>query len=104
MTVSGGKGAQVDLHYAEALYLPAAPGQPRSKGNRNEVDGKRFLGPFDTYLADGGAHRLYRPRFWRTWRYVKLDVATAERAADHRRPARRIHLVPVRAEGGIPGG
>ena len=78
MTVSGGKGARVDLHYAEALYLPAAPGQPRSKGNRNDVDGKRFLGPFDTYLADGGAHRLYRPRFWRTWRYVKLDVATAE--------------------------
>ena len=78
MTLSGGKGARVDLHYAEALYLPAAPGQPRSKGNRNDVDGKRFLGPFDTYLADGGAHRLYRPRFWRTWRYVKLDVATAE--------------------------
>jgi alpha-L-rhamnosidase len=78
MTVSGGKGAQVDIRYAEALYLPPAPGQPRSKGNRNEVEGKRFLGPFDTYLADGGARRLYRPRFWRTYRYLKLDVATAE--------------------------
>ena len=78
MTVSGGKGAQVDIRYAEALYLPAVPGQGRNKGNRNDVEGKRFLGPFDTYLADGGAHRLYRPRFWRTYRYVKLDVATAE--------------------------
>ena len=78
MTVSGGKGAQVDIRYAEALFLPQVQGQPRDKGNRNEVEGKRFLGPFDTYLADGGAHRLYRPRFWRTYRYIKLDVATAE--------------------------
>ena len=78
LTVSGGKGAQVDLHYAEALYLPTAPGQPRDKGNRNEVDGKRFVGPSDTYLADGGGHRLYRPRYWRTYRYVKVDVATGE--------------------------
>ena len=78
MTVSGGQGAQVDIRYAEALYLPAAPGREREKGNRNEVEGKIFLGPFDTYLADGGAHRLYRPRFWRTYRYVKVDVATAE--------------------------
>lgn len=78
MTMSGGQGAQVDLRYAEALYLPAPQGREREKGNRNEVEGKIFLGPFDTYLADGGAHRLYRPRFWRTYRYVKLDVATAD--------------------------
>jgi hypothetical protein len=78
MTVSGGGGAQVDIRYAEALFLPTAQGQPREKGNRNEVEGKRFLGPFDTYLADGGAHRSYRPLFWRTYRYVKVDVATAD--------------------------
>ena len=79
LTVSGGKGAQVDMRYAEALYLPDVAGQRRNiKGNRDEVEGKRFLGSFDTYLADGGAHRLYRPRFWRTYRYVKLDIATAE--------------------------
>lgn len=78
LTVSGGRGAQVDIRYAEALFLPTPPGKEREKGNRNEVEGKRFLGPFDTYLADGGAHRLYRPLFWRTYRYVKLDVSTAE--------------------------
>jgi alpha-L-rhamnosidase len=78
LTVSEGKGAKVDLHYAEALFLPAVQGQGREKGNRDEVEGKRFLGPFDTYVADGGAHRLYRPLYWRTFRYVKLDVTTAE--------------------------
>jgi hypothetical protein len=77
LTMSGGRGAQVDIRYAEALFLPTAPGKEREKGNRNEVEGKRFLGPFDTYLAEGGAHRRYRPLFWRTYRYVKLDVATA---------------------------
>ena len=77
LTVSGGRGARVDIRYAEALYLPTPPGKPREKGNRNEVEGKRFLGPFDTYIADGGAHRHYRPLFWRTYRYVKLDIATA---------------------------
>jgi len=77
MTVSGGKGAQVDLRYAEGLWLPTTPGQPREKGNRNDVEGKKFLGPFDTYVAEGGAHRQYRPLFWRTYRYLKLDVATA---------------------------
>ena len=77
LTVSGGSGAQVDIRYAEALYLPRVPGKEREKGNRNDVEGKQFLGPFDTYMADGGAHRLYRPLFWRTYRYVKVDIATA---------------------------
>lgn len=76
LTSSGGKGAQIDIHYAEALFQATAPGKPREKGNRNEVEGKQFLGPFDTYLAEGGSHRLYRPLFWRTYRYVKLDVST----------------------------
>ena len=78
LTVSGGKGAKIDLRYAESLFLPQVPGKGREKGNRTEVEGKRFLGPFDTYLADGGAHRLYRPLYWRTFRYVKLDVTTAD--------------------------
>jgi hypothetical protein len=78
LTVSNGKGAKVDLHYAEALFLPRVPGKDRDKGNRNDVEGKQFLGPWDTYLADGGTHRLYRPLFWRTFRYVKLEVATED--------------------------
>jgi hypothetical protein len=76
LTVSGGLGAQIDIRYAEALFLATAPGQEREKGNRNDVEGKRFLGPFDTYLTDGGSRRVYRPLFWRTYRYVKVDVAT----------------------------
>jgi alpha-L-rhamnosidase len=74
LEVSGGNGALITLHYAEALYNTV---HPATKTNRNEVAGKQFLGYFDTYVADGAPHRLYRPLFWRTFRYVELTVATA---------------------------
>ncbi len=79
LTVSGGKGASVTIRYAETLYLPrdSKPG-PLEKGNRNQIEGKHFYGSFDIYLADGAAHRTYRPLFWRTWRYIKLDIETAD--------------------------
>ena len=78
LQLSGGKDAVVDLHYAEALFVkPLGAGTPALKGNRNDVAGKHFLGPLDTFVADGGAHRVYRPLFWRTYRYLELTVKTA---------------------------
>ncbi len=79
LTVSGGQDAKVDVRYAETLYLrKEGAGQPTDKGNRNEVEGKQFYGASDSYMADGGAHRLYRPLSWRTFRYLKIDVQTAD--------------------------
>ena len=72
-TFSGGKGATITVGYAESLYL--ADGN--NKGNRNEVEGKRFIGYEDTFLSDGGAGRTYRPLWWRTWRYMQVKVTTA---------------------------
>ncbi|MFL6352848.1 MAG: alpha-L-rhamnosidase N-terminal domain-containing protein [Bryobacteraceae bacterium] len=79
MTISGGKGATINLGYAESLYVRKASAEhPTDKGNRNDVQGKTFYGSSDTYLADGGSHRMYRPLFWRTYRYLKLDVETSD--------------------------
>ncbi len=75
LTVSGGRGATVDMRYAEALYNNRSP---IDKGNRNDVAGKQFYGPSDTYIADGALHRLYRPLYWRTFRYILLSIETAE--------------------------
>ena len=72
LTVSGGKGAQVDLGYAEALWLPGF----RDKGNRNEIEGKQFTGARDIFIADGGPHRRFEPLWWRTWRYLRLTIET----------------------------
>jgi hypothetical protein len=78
LTVSGGSHAEVNLRYAEALY-DVVNGTP-SKSNRNEIEGKQFIGVFDTFIADGGASRLYRPLFWRTYRYLRLEIKTADDA------------------------
>lgn len=72
----GGHGATVKIGYAESLYLPKAMGG--DKGNRNEVDGKEFVGNYDVLVADGGPHRLYSPLWWRTYRYVELTVETLD--------------------------
>ncbi len=72
LVVSGGKGSTIRMGYAEALFIP----KTRDKGNRNEVAGKEFIGPRDLFIADGGRNRLFRPLWWRTWRYLELQIQT----------------------------
>jgi alpha-L-rhamnosidase len=71
LTVSGGKGASLTLTYAEGLY-----DAKRQKGNRNDIAGKQILGIEDRFVADGGARRLYRPLWFRTYRYLQLAIET----------------------------
>ncbi len=79
LTVSGGKDAVITLGYAESLYLPAARGSfSREKGNRNEVEGKQFIGARDQFIADGGSRRTFRPLWWRAYRYLELDIETKD--------------------------
>jgi hypothetical protein len=74
LTVSGGKGAVVRMRYAEALFKTS----PREKGNRNEIDGKEFIGNYDEFVLDGGPHRVFRPLWWRTYRYLQLEIETRD--------------------------
>ncbi|HEV7499489.1 MAG TPA: family 78 glycoside hydrolase catalytic domain [Vicinamibacteria bacterium] len=74
LTVTGGRGAQVSLRYAEALLEPGR----KVKGNRDDVEGKEVRGARDVFIADGGSQRRFRPLWWRTYRYVQLEVETAE--------------------------
>jgi alpha-L-rhamnosidase len=71
LTVSGGRGASIQLRYNEALV-----GQGNVKGNRNEIEGKTLAGLTDQFVLDGGARRMFRPLWWRTWRYMELVVET----------------------------
>jgi hypothetical protein len=73
LTVSGGAGSVITLRYAEALWTKGS----RSKGNRNEIEGKELFGFRDVFRTDGGNRRLFRPLFWRTYRYLELNVETA---------------------------
>ena len=51
---------------------------PLSKGNRDEIEGKKFVGYEDIILPDGGSDRLFTSLWWRTWRYVQLTIETKD--------------------------
>jgi hypothetical protein len=74
LTVSGGKGTKIVLTYAEALY-----DKDLHKGDRDEVVGRKALGLTDSFLPDGGPHRTFEPLWWRTWRYLDLDITTGDK-------------------------
>ena len=74
----GGKGAEVTIGYAETLYSRNAQKHLVSIGNRNDVEGKEFVGYADRILSDGSANFNFTPLWWRTWRYVQLTVKTKD--------------------------
>jgi alpha-L-rhamnosidase len=71
LTLSSGNSAKITLTYAEALV-----DDKRNKGNRNEVDGKQIFGNQDVFVADGGTKRVFSTLWFRTFRYVQVDVET----------------------------
>ena len=71
--VSQGKGASVKLTYAEALFT-----KDGKKGNRNEINGKDIIGNYDVFMPDGGLKRLFRPLWFRTYRFLQLDITTGD--------------------------
>src|SRR5204863_6341437 len=73
LTVRGGAKSSIRLTYAEAMF--DSTGQ---KGNRNEIEGKHIAGIFDEFLPDGSVSRQFMPLTSRTWRYLQLDVTTAD--------------------------
>jgi len=76
--VSGGKDSKLTVGYAESLYLKKSRQGKRDKGNRNDIEGKTFSGNFDQFICDGGKNRLFEPLWWRTYRYLRLTIQTAQ--------------------------
>lgn len=106
IALTGGKGGKLSVGYAESLFIPAPqsdrpdlppgvrmedipadvraqfagrPRMPRTvgKGNRDEIDGKVFIGREDVLLPDGKDH-VWKTLAWRTFRYVRVQVETAD--------------------------
>jgi hypothetical protein len=77
LSFSKGTGAEIKLTYAEALY--DAQGK---KGNRNEIENRHIMGIFDKIYPNGDTQRAFTPLDWRTWRYLQIDVKTADDALD----------------------
>lgn len=77
LMISGGSDSTLRWSWAEALYREP---EARTKGNRDDVDGKYFVGLGDTFLPDGGERRVFRPLWWGCGRYVELMVSTGAEA------------------------
>lgn len=71
LAFSGGRGSRIVLTYAEALY-----DKDLKKGNRNDIAGRHAIGFYDVVLPDGSANRTFEPLWWRTWRYLQIDITT----------------------------
>ncbi len=71
LMVEGGRDARIAVTYAEALY-----DTPRKKVDRDLVGDRPIAGLQDLFIADGST-RSFATLWWRTWRYLELDVTTA---------------------------
>ncbi len=72
LATSGGAGATVTLTYAEALI--DARGQ---KGHRDSITARTMRGVHDV-LRPSGDRRVYQPLWWRSYRYVQLEITTGD--------------------------
>lgn len=70
-----GRGGRITIGYAEALY-----NDKMEKNNRNDIDGKHFVGRQDSLLSSGARHQQFTTMAWRTYRYVVVRVETAGEA------------------------
>jgi alpha-L-rhamnosidase len=75
LAFSSGRGSRIVLTYAEALYDAQL-----KKGNRNDIAGRHAIGFHDVVLPDGGKQRSFEPLWWRTWRYLQMDIETGDEA------------------------
>jgi hypothetical protein len=71
LTLSGGRDAEIRITYSEALY--DAQGK---KGNRNEIAGRHIEGITDQFISGGQDSAIFEPLWWRTWRYLQIEVTT----------------------------
>ncbi len=73
----GPAGARVRLRYDEALWQAGrdvgAYGAQLTKGHRDEIEGKRSLGYFDTVVL-GAEAAVFEPLWWRTFRYLTVEA------------------------------
>jgi len=75
LVFSRGKDAAITMAYAEGLYRPKKSDHA-VKDNRNEIDGKIFIGKADSIISSGTLNQEYSTLWWRTYRYVQLRVYT----------------------------
>jgi hypothetical protein len=70
---SKGSNSSIKLTYAESLFDSYG-----NKGNRNEIENKQIIGNSDIIICDGGNNRTFQTLWWRTFRYVEMEIETKD--------------------------
>lgn len=93
---TGGAGARVECAWAESLYV-ADEGDhldaDTPKGHRGQIEGKRWLGFGDRWVASGGDDQA-PALWWRSGRYLRIRVNAAARPLTLTRMAIRTTAYP----------
>jgi len=73
LNFSGGGKSTIKLIYAESLIDSVG-----NKGNRNDIENKKIKGYTDVLISDGGNNRIFQTLWWRTFRYIELEIETKD--------------------------
>jgi alpha-L-rhamnosidase len=81
MKAEGGEGSVLEWSWAEALYQESnleRVDEKSSKGHRDEIEGKIFLGLEDRWRIGPERSTETPALWWRSGRYIRLRLKTAE--------------------------
>ena len=73
LNFSKGKKSTIKLTYAESLL-----DNNGNKGNRNDIENKYITGNSDLINCDGANNRIFQTLWWRTFRYVEMEIETKD--------------------------
>ncbi len=73
INISGGKGSSIKIGYSETLYNESG-----KKENRNLVKNMIFKGNYDIFEPDGQVNRKFTTLWFRTFRYIQLEIETGD--------------------------
>ncbi len=72
---SGGRGSSIRVLWAESLFREP---ETKTKGDRNDIEGKYFVGVGDTFKPDGGPDRKFETLWWQAGRYLEILIETTD--------------------------
>lgn len=98
LQITSGGEASLQLYYAESLRDSTL-----AKGHRDSIDNKTLFGFHDSWRLDEGRYNL-TTLWWRTFRYIRIDIETGEQPVSIDRMQCRFTAYPFKEKAAFAGG